>query len=79
MERVRKAFTRNPGRTAFLLVLFCAAWIPAIAQERIGPKAVFREKAFTFAEVEQGAVVVHTFTLVNEGDEVLRIKGVSPD
>ena len=50
----------------------------AVAEEISGPRLVIKERIFEHAEVEQGAIVQHTFEVRNEGDETLEIKKVVP-
>ena len=53
---------------------FSASW----AQEAIGPRMVLEEKTFELKEVDEGKTVVHTFTVLNTGDQPLVIKRVKP-
>jgi hypothetical protein len=48
------------------------------AQQTSGPKMVLPEKLHDAQEVKQGEIVRHTFPVLNEGDELLKIKRVQP-
>ncbi len=43
-----------------------------------GPKAFFPETEFNAGELLEGENLVHTFTVINKGDDVLRIIKVRP-
>jgi len=60
------------------IALFSLYSYSALAQEVLGPKMVLKEQEFDFKEVEEGKVIEHTFRVLNEGDETLEIKKVSP-
>lgn len=49
-----------------------------LAQENRGPKIVVKEPVFDFKEIKEGDVVLHTFKVLNEGDQILEIKSVRP-
>lgn len=51
---------------------------PASAEKSDGPKMVLTETAHDFNEVEEGAVLVHAFTVMNKGGQTLEIKNVNP-
>jgi hypothetical protein len=50
----------------------------APAEPVSGPKIVLKEKHHDFEEVDEGAVVEHSFELRNQGDQVLEIQRVNP-
>ena len=51
----------------------------APAQEaRRGPRMVLKERAFDFKEVQEGEIIRHSFHVLNQGDETLRIIKVRP-
>ena len=59
------------------LLLICFFWLgTAVAYS--APKMVVPEPIHDFKEVKEGAVITHTFTVRNEGDQVLEIKAVKP-
>lgn len=43
-----------------------------------GPLMVLKETTFDFKEVKEGARVQHSFRVLNQGDQPLRIKRVEP-
>jgi hypothetical protein len=60
------------------IALFSLHSYSAPAQEVLGPKMVLKEQEFDFKEVKEGEIIKHTFQVLNEGDERLEIKKVSP-
>ena len=50
----------------------------ALAQETRGPKMVVRERVFDSKEVKEGEVIVHTFRVLNQGGQTLKIIRVKP-
>ena len=67
----------------WLVGIICIALItlcgyPAPAQEIMGPKIVLKEREFDFKDVKEGKIIRHTFQVLNQGDETLRIEKVSP-
>jgi len=60
------------------IALFSLYSYSALAQEVLGPKMVLKEQEFDFKEVKEGEIIRHTFQVLNEGDERLDIKKVSP-
>jgi hypothetical protein len=44
----------------------------------MGPKMVLKEREFDFGEVKQGDVLQNSFSVVNRGNEDLRIISVKP-
>jgi hypothetical protein len=50
----------------------------ASAQPASGPRMVLKEKHHDFKEVNEGAVVEHSFKVRNQGDQVLEIQRVNP-
>lgn len=70
-------------RKCWLVGMICIALFPfcvysPLAQESRGPKMVLKERVFDFEEVNEGEVIEHTFKVLNQGDETLRIKKVNP-
>jgi hypothetical protein len=68
-------------RFILIMALFSAALLPSPAtsgQTVPGPKMVIVEKEFDFKEVLEGKMVVHTFKVLNEGDQPLQIQAVRP-
>ena len=49
---------------------------PSSVAERIGPKLQIDEPNFDWGTVVRGAVIEHTFTIKNVGDEPLKIRTV---
>lgn len=43
-----------------------------------GPKIIVEGQEFDFKEVKEGAVLEHTFKILNKGDETLKIISVRP-
>lgn len=63
----------------FILMLGLCLALTVQAQEqekKNGPKIVFEEKEHNFGDINQGDVVTHTFTFVNEGNEPLVLSNV---
>ena len=50
----------------------------APAQEIKGPNMVLKELEFDFKDVKEGKIIRHTFQVLNQGDETLDIKKVTP-
>jgi len=50
----------------------------APAQEIKGPNMVLKEREFDFKDVKEGKIIRHTFQILNQGDETLDIKKVTP-
>jgi len=63
------------GMMCILLFALCGH---SMSQETGGPKMAITERVFDFKEVRKGAVVSHSFTVFNHGDETLRILRVRP-
>jgi hypothetical protein len=61
------------------LSFFQPGFFPIFTQAGTGPRMVIEASRIDFGEVEQWDLLTHTFTLANEGDEMLRIERVSPD
>ena len=61
-----------------LFLLFLVLAFPVRAQEKMGPKMVLKEREFDFGEVKEGDVLQHSFSVVNRGNEDLRIITVKP-
>jgi uncharacterized cupredoxin-like copper-binding protein len=57
-----------------LIFMLCFTFI-ACAQV-VGPKASSQQMEFDFGTVEQGQIATHNFTLVNNGDDILKITDV---
>ena len=49
---------------------------PSSVTERVGPKLQIDEPNFDWGTVVRGAVIEHTFTIKNVGDEALEIRTV---
>ena len=49
-----------------------------LAQQSAGPRIVIEERSFDAMEVKEGALIQHTFTVKNSGNEALEIQKVSP-
>jgi hypothetical protein len=47
-------------------------------QEVQGPKMVLKEQTFDAGQVLEGALIQHTFQVLNEGNQTLLIKDVRP-
>ena len=59
------------------LILIFSSLAPA--QQRVGgPKMVIKEREFDFGEVKEGAVITHSFQILNSGNETLTIVKVNP-
>jgi len=70
-------------KRCWLVGVICIALITlfgysATAQETKGPKVVLKEREFDFKDVKEGKVIRHTFQVLNQGDETLEIKKVTP-
>jgi hypothetical protein len=50
----------------------------APGQQVTGPQMVMTETSHDFKEVDQGAVLEHSFKVMNRGSQVLEIKNVNP-
>ena len=50
----------------------------AWAQKATGPRMVLKEKSVEYKEVNEGDIIEHAFTVLNEGDQPLEIKNVKP-
>ena len=59
--------------------LFCVTESPAFAQAKGLPHLVLKQQIHDFKSVLEGELLVHTFELLNQGDEPLKIKEVKPD
>jgi len=62
-----------------ILVLLLIGGDFALANPDGAPKMILKEQDFDFGEVKGEDVVTHTFEVLNQGDEMLTIKKVSPD
>ena len=60
------------------LILMCGSGHSDVADQGHGPKMVLKEQDFDFGEVEQGEVITHTFNVLNQGEETLKIEKVNP-
>jgi hypothetical protein len=49
------------------------------AQEKGSPKMVLKEQLVDFKDVIEGKDITHSFEVLNEGDELLKIEQVKPD
>ncbi|MDZ7699204.1 MAG: hypothetical protein U5R49_20470 [Deltaproteobacteria bacterium] len=59
----------------FLFILWAA---PSLYAGAMGPKMVVETPDFDFGTVDEGAVVEHTFNVLNQGDQALQILSVQP-
>ena len=60
-------------------LLSLAIWGETVpAQEHKGPRVAVEGREFDFKEVKEGAVLEHTFKVLNKGDEPLKIISVRP-
>jgi len=62
----------------FCLMIFFFLGSPASAQKGTGPQMVITETSHDFKEVKEGAILEHSFTVMNRGAQVLEIKNVNP-
>ena len=69
---------RSSLSCVLLILSFLVSVLPIHAQEEKGPKMVLKEREFDFGEVKEGAVLQHSFSVVNRGNEDLRIISVKP-
>ncbi len=60
----------------FFILVFLGNWV--FAQETKGPKIVIEGIRHDFGEVKEGEVVTHTFRVLNQGNETLKIIRVKP-
>jgi hypothetical protein len=51
---------------------------PTHAQNAAGPQMVVKETSHDFKDVNEGAVLEHSFKVMNQGSQVLEIKNVNP-
>ena len=49
-----------------------------LGQDGKGPRMTVVEREFDFKEVKEGAVLEHTFKILNKGNEPLKIISVKP-
>ena len=61
-----------------LILSFLVSALPVCAQDKMGPKMVLKESEFDFGEVKEGVVLRHSFSVVNKGNQDLRIISVKP-
>ncbi len=59
--------------------LLCAAEYSASAQAKAAPNMVLKQQIHDFKNVLEGESLSHTFEVLNQGDEVLKIERVKPD
>lgn len=76
----------KPGRIVNVLLsvalcsfLLCAAEYSASAQAKGAPNMVLKQQIHDFKNVLEGESLSHTFEVLNQGDEVLKIERVKPD
>jgi len=60
---------------ALMALCFCP---PAWAEKMRGPKLLLKQTVFDFNEVTEGSTINHTFSVINNGDETLKILRVKP-
>jgi hypothetical protein len=59
------------------ILLFLPWGVPG-AEQPSGPKMVMKELEYDFKQVKEGAVIEHSFVVLNKGDQALEIKQVRP-
>jgi hypothetical protein len=59
--------------------LFCVTEHPASAQTTGLPRLVLKQQIHDFKNVLEGEILTHSFELLNQGDEPLKIVRVEPD
>jgi len=64
--------------TFFLIFLISLNLSTAWAQQAIGPKMVIEKPLFDAQQVKEGEIIRHSFTVLNKGDQPLKIKRVQP-
>jgi hypothetical protein len=70
---------RRFWQVILVLCFVATAWGYSAATQKVqGPRMVIQEQVSDFGEVMEGAVVNHTFRVINEGDQTLLIKDVKP-
>jgi hypothetical protein len=62
--------------TSLFLIALSGYWV--LAQELKGPKIYLKEQVFDHKEVQEGAIIEHTFFVQNKGDQMLEIRNVKP-
>ncbi len=60
----------------FIILVFSGNWV--FAQETKGPKIVIKVMRHDFGDVKEGEIVTHTFRVLNQGNETLKIMKVKP-
>jgi hypothetical protein len=58
-----------------MAIFFCP---PAWAQKMREPKLVLKQTVFDFNEVTEGSTISHSFSVINNGNETLKILRVKP-
>lgn len=61
-----------------LIFLLCMWVSPVFSGETTGPKVVIENPDFDFKSVDEGTVVEHSFKVLNQGDQTLKIFSVRP-
>ena len=64
--------------TFVFIICFTITLSLAWAQEATGPRMVLKEKSVDYKEVDEGEVIEHVFTVLNQGDQPLQIEKVKP-
>ena len=59
--------------------LFYVTEYPASAQAKGAPNMVLKQQIHDFKNVLEGELLEHTFEVLNQGDETLKIERVKPD
>lgn len=62
--------------SCFTFLVFLSSAAPG--QSATGPQMVMKETSHDFKEVDEGAVLEHSFKVENRGTELLEIKNVNP-
>ena len=64
-------------KTFFVLLILIGLPFTAYTEDKQGPQLVLQERTFDFGQVKEGKRIIHAFTILNQGDAVLRIHKVS--
>jgi hypothetical protein len=68
----------NVFKIFFVMSILISIPLSAYPQDNQGPKMVLKEKVFDFGKVRQGEVIKHAFSVLNKGDQPLKIIRVKP-
>ena len=64
--------------TSLVALCFNTHLTLAWAQKATGPRMVIKEKVVDYQQVDEGDIIEHVFTVLNQGDQPLQIKNVKP-